>query len=117
MYKSRLGYEEEIFGKKFLENNRNNISLIRKFSKAEFIKGEKIITLIIEKDLTNLEDMFNNCTTLYNFDELKYLNTSLCTNFSNMFKGVEMSNIEALKEWDVSNSTNFSGMFYDCKLL
>ena len=86
-------------------------------SEAELKERENKITLIIKNDLTNLKDLFSYCETLYNFDELKYLNTSHCTNFSRMFNCLKISNIKALEEWDVSNCNSFKGMLASCSSL
>jgi len=37
------------------------------------------MTLIIKNNLTNLEKLFYECKTLYNIDDLKYLDTSNCS--------------------------------------
>ena len=114
---------QEIFCKNFVDNNINNIFLIINGKQSPLIdkyylkKGENIITLCIKNTLTDLSDMFSYCKTLYNIDELKYLNTKYVTNFSNMFQGTSISNIQALQNWDTSKSENFKSMFSDCKLL
>jgi len=114
---------QEIFCKNFVDNNINNIFLIINGKQSPLIdkyylkKGENIITLCIKNTLTDLSDMFSYCETLYNIDELKYLNTKYVTNFSNMFHGTSISNIQALHNWDTSKSENFKSMFSDCKLL
>ena len=48
-------------------------------------QGENIIQLIIESELIDLQNMFLNCNTLKNIDELKYLDTKEITNCSYMF--------------------------------
>ena len=48
--------------------------------------------------------MFKECNTLKNIEELKYLNTSNCNNFSFMLKGFSLlSYIKSLEKWNVSN--------------
>ena len=62
--------------------------------------------------------MFYGCKTLYNIDELKYLNSNFCTNFSFMFCGCSyLSDIKSLENWNVSNGTDFRRMFSDCSSL
>ena len=91
IYKTENKGKHNIFGKNFVKNNENNIELIINGVKSKLIdeydleKGINNIKLIIKKDLINLNNMFYNCNTLYNIDELKYLNTSNCTNFSLVF--------------------------------
>ena len=82
-----------IFGQKFIENNRENIllkingiksKLIEKYNLKEGINN---IELIIINKLINLKDMFYKVTSLKNIDELKYLNTKEVNDFSGMFCG------------------------------
>ena len=114
---------ENIFGEKFVINNKNNIELIINGTKSELIskyklkKGVNNIEIIIKNDLTNLEYMFYKCNKLKNIDELKYLNTEKVTNFSNMFNLCSiLSNIKVLENWNVSNGKDFSNMFIKCNI-
>ena len=109
----------KIFGKKFVENNRNNIELIINGNKSELIEeyklkdGENNIEIIIKNKITNFEDMFYNCISLKNIEGLKYLDVSNGNNFSSMFYGCSsLSNIKGLENWNVSNGNNFSEMFW-----
>ena len=91
---------KQIFGYKFVQNNINNINLIINGNKSPLVQeynlkeGENNITLCIKNKLTNLSDMFTHCKTLYNIDELKYLNTEDVIDFSGMFKYCNISNIK-----------------------
>ena len=123
-YKSQYKGIETIFGEKFVENNENNIELIINEEKSKLISkyalnvGENDITIKIKKKLTNLEYMFDNCNSLYNINDLKYLNTKDITNFGGMFYGCSsLSDIKALQNWNVSNGNNFSSMFGECSSL
>ena len=113
-----------IFGEKFVENNKDNITLIINGKENELIseynlkEGGNNIQIIIKNKLTNLEYMFYNCLSLINIEELAYLNTKDVNNFSYIFGGCSLlSNIKPLKNWDVSNGINFSHMFYGCESL
>jgi len=120
IYKTENKGEQKIFGDAFVKNNKNNIELLINGKKNELIdkynleKGINKVTLIIKKNLTNLEEMFYNCKTLYNIDELKYLDTTNCSNFEGKFYYTNISNIKFLENWDVSNVINFSKMFMGC---
>ena len=124
-YYSKIGGFTNIFGVEFVNFNRNNIKLIINNSnkiplidKFYLKKGENIIKLIIENDLTNLSYMFYSCNSLNNINELKYLNTSKVTNFSNLFWGCSsLTDISAIKNWDVSQGINFSYLFTGCSSL
>ena len=100
---------ENIFGEKFVENNRNNIGLEINGVKSELIgrykliKGINNIKMIIKNKLINLEYMFNNCNTLKDINELKFLDTKDINNFLRMFYGCSsLSDIKSLKNWNVS---------------
>ena len=68
-----------IFGKKFVENNKDNITLIINDKESKLIseynlkEGENNIQIIIKNKLNNLEQMFYDCISLKNIEELKYL--------------------------------------------
>ena len=113
-----------IFGEKFVENNKDNISLIINGNENKLVSefnlniGTNNIKIIIKNKLTKLENMFEYCISLKNIDELKYLDTQDVTNFSCMFNDCEsLSNINALQNWNVSNGNNFSFMFRGCSSL
>ena len=62
--------------------------------------------------------MFYKCKNLQNINELKYLNTKYCTNFSGMFsKCSSLNDIKPLENWNVSNGTDFKSMFSKCSSL
>ena len=114
-----------IFGEKFVENNKKNIELIindenktHLIDKALLKKGENIIKLIIINKINNLSYMFYNCSTLKSVKELKYLDTRDIVNTSYMFfKCSLLKNISALKNWDMSNCHDLSNMFSFCENL
>ena len=112
-----------IFGEKFVTNNNKNINLkingknsalVQKFDLKE---GENNVTICITNTLKNLSGMFSYCKTLYNIDELKYLNTENVTDFSDMFKCSNISDIKALQYWNTSKSETFKSMFFACDAL
>ena len=113
-----------IFGKNFIENNKNNIDLYinRKkhilMNNVELKEGENIITIIIKNKLINLSYMFYMCDFLRDISELKYLDVSESTDFSYMFHDcLLLSDINALKKWNVLSCKSFSYMFSGCSLL
>jgi len=75
IYKTDNEDIEEIFGEKFVENNKNNIELIINgntndlINKYKLKKGENNIKIIIKNKITNLENMFYNCKSLKNIEE------------------------------------------------
>ena len=125
IYSSQYEHFEHIFGEKFVKNNFKNIKLFINGKESPLAhdyklkKGNNIIKMIINNKLRNLENMFYECESLANIDELKHLDTSEVTNFSNMFVGIQsLIDTKPLENWDVSKSQNFSFMFSKCyKLL
>ena len=124
IYKTDKEGEEDIFGDKFVKNNKNNIELIINGKKNDLInkyklqKGENSIKIVINNKITNLEYMFEYCKSLNNIEELGYLDTKDVNNFSYIFFGCSsLSNIEGLENWNVSNGKDFSNMFRGCSLL
>ena len=124
VYKSEINSIQNIFGKKFVENNKNNIELIINGEKSELIekyklkKGLNDIKMIIKNKIKNLENMFYECNNLTNIDQLKFLDINEDNNFSEMFTGCQsLNDIKALRKWKVSKVSNFSYMFSGCSLL
>ena len=112
----------EIFGNDFVKNNKNNIKLIINGVKSEITeyyelrKGKNNIELIIKNKLTSLEDMFGECSSIKNIEELKYLDTTEVNNFSRMFYECSSPDIKGLENLNVSNGNNFSQMFMNSKI-
>ena len=113
-----------IFGQKFVENNRENIILKINGLKSELIEkynlkeGINNIQIILKNNLINLKDMFYGAASLKNIEELKYLNTEEVNDFSGMFSYCSsLSDIKGLQNWNVSNGNNFEGIFMGCPLL
>ena len=77
-----------IFGEKFVENNKENIILKINGIESELIEkynlkeGINKIQIKIKNKLISLKDMFNGVTSLINIEELKYLNTKEVNDFS-----------------------------------
>ena len=122
LYYSINGGKEKIFGKTFVENNRDNIDIIINGNKEALIdeyllkKGDNNIELKLKNELNKIEEMFYGCKTLKNIDDLKYLNTSKIKDFSCIFFGcVSLENINSLENWDVSKGNNFQGVFAECQ--
>ena len=91
IYKADKEGKENIFGKQFVENNKNNIELIinenkyHLISKYKLKKGENNLKIIIKNKITNLEYMFYGCKSLKKIEELEYIDTKGINNFSYMF--------------------------------
>ena len=126
VYKIDKEGEENIFGKKFVENNKNNIDLVINeneksilTNRYKFLKaGKNTITIIIKNKITNIEYMFYDCKSLKNITELEYLDTKDIKNFSYIFFGCSsLPDIKPLQKWNVSNGNDFNHMFSGCSIL
>ena len=124
IYFSKSEGNFNIFGKKFVENNQNNINLIINGNPNKLIetfnlkKGENLIRILINKNLINIIHMFSGCKTLKDITGLKNLDVKDIKDFSHMFYGCsQLSDIKSLQNWNVSNSNNFSYMFNGCSSL
>ena len=124
LYRTEKAEKYNIFGKKFVENNKNNIKLnidgciTDLKSDCELNKGYNTIIMTIMNPIKKFESMFYDCKCLENIDELNKLDTNYCSNFSHKFHGCSsLKDISSLKNWNVSNGNNFSSMFHGCSSL
>ena len=113
-----------IFGEKFVQNNKMNIDLIINSKKSELVKecklkkGKNNIKIIIKNRLTNISYMFCDCYSLLNIEDLKYLDTKEIKNFQHIFFNcILLSDITSLQYWNVSNGNNFESIFTYCNSL
>ena len=94
-----------IFGEKFVKNNKDNISLIingaqnQLVNKCQLNKGENTVRIIIKNKLTNISHIFSSCKYLKNINELKYLDVTEVNDFSFIFNECSsLSNIKPLEK-------------------
>ena len=88
IYKSNGNNKIKIFGKTFVNNNKNNCKIIYKDKEYELKEyfennnknNEIILTLRIFNNITNMSSMFYECTQLYSFPD--QLNCSNITDIS-----------------------------------
>jgi len=116
--------DNNIFGEKFVNNNKNNIELKINGIKSELVEkckleyGENNIEIIIKNKITNFEYMFFRCISLKSLEGLRNLDVLNGNNFSYIFYECEsLTDIQALENWNVSNGNDFSYMFNGCKSL
>ena len=77
------------------------IELIEKYKLKE---DNNNIKIIIKNKFIDLKNMFYECKSLKNIDELKYLDTKEINNFSYMsYKCSSLTDIKPLQNWNVSN--------------
>ena len=69
-------------------------------------------------NVTDMNAMFNGCSSLEDISPLKYWETGNVTDMNGMFDGCSsLRNIYPLKDWDTSNVSDISGIFYSCSSL
>jgi len=122
-YSKDNGYYN-LFGDKFVENNKNNIKLNINKTKIDLCsryyleERNNFIEIDIINPVKNLEYMFYNCSHLTCINGLHTLDMKNYNNFSYMFYGCSsLKDIKGLEKWNVSNGNNFSYMFYECSSL
>jgi len=115
-----------IFGNAFYnENNKKCRIKINKEEKnlCEFYdlnNNEKEIEIVLTTNeiLTDMHDMFGNCSTLFSITNLSSLDTSEVTDMSFMFfECSSLTHISDLSKWNISKVTNLGFMFSKCKAL
>ena len=116
-----------IFGSKFVENNKNICKII--IDKNESMITEKYniknnnnnkLKIILKgiDNVTNMSDMFNGCSSLSSLSDISKWNTSNATNMSYMFSECSsLSSLPDISKWNTSNVTNMSGMFWRCSIV
>ena len=119
--------EINIFGEKFVNNNKNNYILIYDGNEYELsvklnIKnvGNKTIEVKLKeiKNVTNMESIFKGCLSLLPLTYISKWNTSNVTNMASMFEDCSsLSSLPDISKWNTSNVTNMRSMFEDCSSL
>ena len=126
----------KIFGKIFVENNKDKCKILYKdkiHDLTEYIEiindnnnlnqnqnENKIISikLIDINKITNLSNMFNDCTQLLYFSNISKINTINITDISNMFYGCnQIVSLPDISNWNTSNISNMAGLFQGCSSL
>ena len=68
--------------------------------------------------VTDISNLFYNCTFLTSIPDISNWNTESLTNISNLFYHcISLTSIPDISKWNTENITNMSYLFYDCKLL
>ena len=123
----------KLFGKDFVERNKNNCKLliegyeeelkeIYSFGYFGYFFGFGKDTLEVKlkgiTNIINMSNMFSECISLLSLPDISNWNTSNVTNMSCMFSGcTSLSSLPDISNWNTSNVTNISGMFRNCESL
>ena len=118
-----------LFGKKFVDNNKNICKIIYKekiyeltehFHKSIYDIKEDILEIKLKgiNQITNLSCMFDYCENLISLPNISKLDTSKFTDMSSIFSICQsLIPLPDISKWDTSNVTNMSSMFSNCYYL
>ena len=115
-----------IFGKEFVENNRNKCNIIYKGKNYkleqyfEIPNGEDTleIKLVGLNDVTDISYMFSNCEALKYISDISNLKVDKLTNISHLFSYCEsLESLPDISSWNTSNITDMSDLFSNCILI
>ena len=125
------GKEYELMENYIFQNNNDNNELkvkirgIENVSNMEdmFNECSSLLTLPdISKwntiNVTNMKSIFNECSSLLSLPDISKWNTLNVTNMGNMFSGCSsLSYLPDISKWNTTNVTNMGAMFYGCSSL
>ena len=116
-----------IFGSKFIENNKNICKMIIDKKESEIREKYKVkrkknnkLKIILKgiDNITDMSNMFCGCSSLSALSDISKWNTNNVTNMSWMFSGCSsLSSLPDISKWNTNNVTDMSCMFYGCSLL
>jgi len=117
--------ELNIFGSKFVENNKNCLMMIdNKINKIKenIINDKKRknlkILLFTDKTTKDMSYMFYWCKRLSSLSDISKWNTNNVIDMSFMFYGCEkLISLPDISKWNTNNVTDMSFMFYGCEKL
>ena len=106
----------QIFGNKFVENNKDKCKIIINNKKYRLTKCLKLDTIKIDN---NQEIMIKLIGINNNFNANENFNTSNVKSMNNMFAGCSSfkSLPDIISKWNTSNVKNMENMFYRCSSL
>ena len=114
--------EINIFGEEFVLNNKNRCKIIYNNKEYELTSKFKIkqneslkIHLKILSYLTNMNEMFQDCTNLFSLPDINLIDTSKVTDMNNLFNYCEsLEYLPGISEWNTHNVSDMSFLFYNC---
>ena len=118
-----------LFGTIFVRNNKNNVNMeingiekeLKEYYELDTSEKEKEILNVkvtMNKEAIDLNNMFNECSSLISLDGISEWNTSNIINLSCFFKGCSsLTSLPDISNWDTSNVIDMSYMFKGCSSL
>ena len=112
-----------IFGKEFVNNNKNNCKIIYNNQEYELtetfiIQGELQIKLTGINNIINMSCLFAECENLKSLPDISKWNTQNINNMSYLFYQCKsLTNLDDISNWNISNVKYIQGIFTGCKSL
>ena len=112
-----------IFGKEFVNNNKNNCKIIYNNQEYELtetfnIQDKLEIKLRGINNVTNMSCLFAKCKNLISLPDISKWNTENVINMSYLFyKCKSLKNLDDISKWNISNVKYIHGMFSGCSSL
>ena len=126
-YKTKGDKKLKIFGYDFVKNNKNICKIIyenKEYDLCDYfnlkynINGIIKINLVGIKNITNMGDMFYNCSSLISLSDISKLNTNNVKNMKYLFGGCSsLLSLPDISKWNTNNVIDMSDMFCDCSSL
>ena len=129
IYKINKNNKIRLFGKKFVENNKENYKIIINNIEQDLCEELYIeekdrnmktidIQLKVLKPINNISHIFEDCVTLLSLPNISELDTTNITNMSYMFCNcLSLSTLSDISKWNTQNVTNMCSMFLKCSSL
>ena len=116
-----------LFGKNFVKANKENIkieingneyNLMKQFAINDINEDTLEVKLKILNPVTDLSNMFYNCSSLLSLSNLSKINTSNIKAMDNMFNGcTSLNSLPDISEWNTSNVLKMENIFSHCSKL
>ena len=127
IYKSFRRHKIKLFGKTFVENNKDLCTMIVNGEEREIcesIENDNIKRIYLKiklknvNKLTNLHYMFLDCICLYSLPDLEKWDTSNVTIMRSLFNGCSsLKIVSGISNWNTANVVDMRYMFSQCSSL
>jgi len=117
----------DIFGSKFVKNNKNKCKMIidnkeyeitEKYNIENYNNNELNIKLKGINNVIDMSGMFYGCSSLSSLSDISNWITNKATNMRYMFyECSSLSSLPDISKWNTNNVIDMSGMFYGCSSL
>ena len=117
----------KIFDSEFVENNKEICKMIiddkeyeitEKYNIENYTNNELKIKLKGIDNITDMSNMFNECSSLLSLPDISKWSTNKVTNMSYIFYGCSLlSSLPDISIWNTYNVTSISCMFKECSSL